>query len=191
MKDGRIPAGSVERYAPSTARAMPGSRTARPLTMTTTRREAAPTSPGRSTSPATWTVPCTPSTSTNRAAKSCPHTEATRARNEAAGASTRASRPSEVTRRRSSGRVSARVTSVSAMARHSDRALRRNLRLAGTLWNRSRTSTVVPRRRAAGSTDSTCPPAARTCVPSPSPVAVSSNRRETEQMAGSASPRKP
>ena len=98
---------SVERYAASAARTRPGSRTARPLTVSSRRRLERPTSAGRWTRPLTRTGPLTSSTATSASAASTPHSAATRSRNDAAGASADASRPSCVTAMRTSGRASA------------------------------------------------------------------------------------
>ena len=90
-----------------------------------------------------------------------------------------------------SRRESAMVPRTSRIARHSERAPRKNLSRAGALKNRCATRTVVPRRRAIGVTLANAPPAARTSVPAPSSGAVSSSSCDTEQIAASASPRKP
>jgi len=58
------------------------------------------------------------------------------------------------------------------------------------LKKRPRTVTVVPRCRAAGATCSSRPPVTASSVASP-PSEVSNVKRETDAIAGSASPRKP
>ena len=70
-----------------------------------------------------------------------------------------------------------------------------NFRRAGVLKKRSRTSTVVPRARATSSTPRTLPPSTAIRVPTTTPTSpsaqVSMRRRETDAMAGMASPRNP
>src|SRR5262245_21282630 len=69
---------------------------------------------------------------------------------------------------------------------------RRNFFRAGTLKNRSRTVIDVPGASAASSQRSILPPAISTTAPVDSVVErVSSNKRETEAIEGSASPRNP
>lgn len=131
--DGRAPAGRVERYAASAARRIPGSRTSRPLTTSSARRVAAPTSAGRSTSPDTRTGPRTSSTSRNPATASGPQSAASRARNEGAAGRSSATRPSCRTVRCTSRRSTATACTASTMARHSARAPRRNFCRAGVL----------------------------------------------------------
>ena len=68
----------------------------------------------------------------------------------------------------------------------------RNFRRAGTLKNRSATSTMVPSDAEASLGEAPSPPSTRTSVPWASPRArVRSVNRETDAMLGSASPRKP
>ncbi len=81
--------------------------------------------------------------------------------------------------------------STSAMARVSTAALFRNLARAGTLKNRFRTVTVVPRWRAQSSAPMIRPAETRTRVPTPPASAVSRVSRDTDAMDGSASPRNP
>ncbi|PYP51061.1 MAG: hypothetical protein DMD45_08945 [Gemmatimonadetes bacterium] len=57
--------------------------------------------------------------------------------------------------------------------------------------NRARTVTVVPRWRTTSSTASRLPPTSRSLVPVTPSGEVSSSNRETEAIAGSASPRNP
>jgi hypothetical protein len=72
------------------------------------------------------------------------------------------------------------------------RSLFRNLRLAGTLKNRSRTSTVVPTGCDAGTTLLTVPLSADTFAPmAASRARDMSCMRDTDAMLGNASPRKP
>ena len=69
---------------------------------------------------------------------------------------------------------------------------RRNLRRAGVLKNRSRTSTTVPGRVPAGRSKTVVPPSTSISHPeSASPPRVRSRNRETEAIEGNASPRKP
>ena len=71
-------------------------------------------------------------------------------------------------------------------------SLRTNLRRAGTLKNRSRTSTVVPGGWAAGRTSACSPPSQRISAPACAPATREAMRsRATEPIEGSASPRKP
>ncbi len=70
--------------------------------------------------------------------------------------------------------------------------LRTNLRRAGTLKKRSRTSTVVPGGCAAGRTGVTVPPSTQISAARSACVGwETTRRRDTEPMEGSASPRKP
>ena len=79
-----------------------------------------------------------------------------------------------------------------AMCASSVCSVRRNLRRAGTLKNRSRTVMMVPFGSADSSQRKILPPAISTVVPVVSSAArVSSSRRDTEAMDGRASPRKP
>jgi hypothetical protein len=105
-------------------------------------------------------------------------------------ATARRSAPSTCSSNPTSGWASARVTTASPDARVSLAAERRNLRRAGVLKKRVRTTTVVPRWRTASDTRSRRPPLTLSSVPE-SPSEVVSVRRETDAMAGSASPRKP
>src|SRR5688572_26556211 len=96
------------------------------------------------------------------------------------------------TRSSTSGRASASCRSHSSMWPSSVRSARRNLRRAGTLKNRSRTSTVVPCGCALGSTAPTRPPSTSSVAPwSASRWRDESEKRLTEAIEGSASPRKP
>ncbi len=71
-------------------------------------------------------------------------------------------------------------------------SLRTNLRRAGTLKKRSRTSTVVPCGCAAGRTGLTWPPSTLISAPACASCArVAIRRRDTEPIEGSASPRNP
>src|SRR2546425_1149087 len=90
-----------------------------------------------------------------------------------------------------SGRVRARTLSASTTARVSVAWARKNFRRAGVLKNNARTVTVVPRCRTASSTASRFPPTTRIRVPERPSGEVSSSKRATEAIAGSASPRKP
>ncbi len=90
-----------------------------------------------------------------------------------------------------SGWASARVATASHTRRLSLAADRKNLRRAGVLKKTARAVTVVPRCRAASLTRSMRPPLTWTSVASPSAMAVTSVKRVTEAMAGSASPRNP
>ena len=73
----------------------------------------------------------------------------------------------------------------------SDAAAFRNLRRAGTLKNKSRTSTVVPALPAAGRTSPTRPPSSRISWAGSSPRRLRMRARDTLPMLASASPRKP
>ena len=91
------------------------------------------------------------------------------------------------------GRLSAIRRTTSSTWRNSVASVRRNLRRAGVLKKRSRTSTVVPTGWATGSGASKRSlPSPRTCQPlSASGVREASSSRLTEAMLGRASPRKP
>ncbi len=90
-----------------------------------------------------------------------------------------------------SGRVSASSVTTSTAARVSVAWARRNLRRAGVLKKSPRTVTVVPRCRTASSTASRFPPVTRRRVDASPSDEVSSSNRDTDAMAGNASPRNP
>jgi len=100
-------------------------------------------------------------------------------------------RSSLVSVKATSGRVSASSVTTSTAARVSVACARRNLRRAGVLKNSPRTVTVVPRCRAASSTASRLPPVTRSRVATSPSDEVSSSNRDTDAIAGSASPRNP
>ncbi len=91
-----------------------------------------------------------------------------------------------------SKRESASRSTIRAMCCVSVRSARRNLRRAGTLKNRSRTSTVVPTGCAAGSGEVTAPLSASIAYANDALALRETRRmRDTEAMLGNASPRKP
>ena len=90
-------------------------------------------------------------------------------------------------KRDSTSRSTSRAMCVSSVV-----SLRTNLRRAGTLKNRSRTSMVVPGGCAAGRTLVSAPPSTSSCAACSAPAARETIRsRDTEPIEGSASPRKP
>ena len=90
-----------------------------------------------------------------------------------------------------SGRASASWVTASTAARVSVAWARKNLRRAGVLKNSPRTVTVVPAWRTAASQPSRLPPATESRTPARPSDEVSSSSRDTDAIAGSASPRKP
>ena len=120
-----------------------------------------------------------------------PHSALTRSMALAAGRTSISVRSSLASVNAVSGRVSASSVTASATARVSVAWARRNLRRAGVLKNNARTVTVVPRWRTASSTPSRFPPTRRSRVPVAPSGEVSSSKRDTEAIAGRASPRKP
>lgn len=91
-----------------------------------------------------------------------------------------------------SGRAIARRRTTSWHAAYSERGVRRNLRRAGTLPNRSSTRMRVPGGKAAGPSSVTTPWSVTRFQPSSAPRGrLSMVRRATEPIEGSASPRKP
>ena len=120
---------------------------------------------------------------------------AARSSGEAPAAVAMAARPPVRSVKPTSGRASATRTTASLAWPASAAVDRMNLRLAGVLKKRSRTSTVVPRARATSSTASILPPSTEMRVPTTASGGpsgqVSMRIRHTEAMAGMASPRKP
>ena len=101
-------------------------------------------------------------------------------------------RPLFLSRHSTSNRVNARLRSTESTCEDSVRSVFRNLRRAGVLKNRSRTSTVVPGGCAAGRGASTTPPLHSTLHAEAASLARETTRNwATEAMLGSASPRKP
>ena len=91
-----------------------------------------------------------------------------------------------------SGRESASLTMKSLMRAPSVWFVLRNFLRAGVLKKRSSTLTVVPMLQPASMKSGSLPPVMVTRVPRSSPSRrVSSEKRETEAIVGSASPRKP
>ncbi len=90
------------------------------------------------------------------------------------------------------GRASASDFTSSSMCPNSVRSARRNLRRAGTAWNRSCTSTQVPTAPEAGcGAPKRAPAASMRQACSASRVREVSCKRDTEVIDASASPRKP
>jgi hypothetical protein len=79
----------------------------------------------------------------------------------------------------------------SVMAALSARSVFMNLSRAGVAKNRSRTSTTVPWLPATGRTGCSVPPSTRISAPSAPVVRERIDKRDTEPIDGSASPRKP
>ena len=95
-------------------------------------------------------------------------------------------------RKATSKRASAKRSITFTTCDSSVLSLRRNLRRAGTLKNRSRTSTSVPAGCADGRGPSTTPPSTTISAPRAVPMAREAMRsRATEPIDGRASPRKP
>ncbi len=100
--------------------------------------------------------------------------------------------PSTLQRNATCGCASARRRSAASQWPVSVDAVLRNLRRAGVLKNKSRTSTVVPDARAAGVTDDSVPPSDSIChACAASTVALHKRTRATDATEASASPRKP
>ena len=150
---------------------------------------------GEVTTPWTRTSPRAASTRTSLRAASRPSAMAARSSGEAPAAVAMAARPPERSVNPTSGRASATRTTASLAWPDSAGADFMNFRRAGVLKKRSRTSTVVPRARATSSTASTRPPSSAMRVPTTAPAGpsrqVSMRIRQTDAMAGMASPRKP
>ncbi len=171
------------------------SRTARPFTNRYcwsgwAREQAGRPSQPRSVSPAdscstysACVMNCSPTRRAMRASASA---------REAAAGTLKISRRLCVSRNATSARASASRVSMRARCENSVASLRTNLRRAGTLKNRSRTSTVVPTGCAAGATAPDSPSVQRTSAPSATDAVRDTMRsRATEPIEGSASPRKP
>ena len=109
-----------------------------------------------------------------------------------AGASDRVIRPLFRSRHSTSNLASAMLRNIESTCEDSVRSVFRNLRRAGVLKNRSRTSTVVPGGCAAGRSAAALPPSHSTLHAESAPSARETSRNfATEAMLGKASPRKP
>ena len=123
---------------------------------------------------------------------SWPRTCATRSPRGSTRRNSRATRPSRERTNVTSGRASAAASTTSPTCALSVAVDLRNFFRAGTLKNRSRTSTVVPTAHPAGFTRGGEPPSIDTSVPSSLPPSRVVRRSfDTDATLGSASPRKP
>ena len=142
--------------------------------------------------PATRTPCSTRSTASRRSVVSQPHRAAMRWRRSAAAGAVRAARPPLVTRNWAAGWASASWPTVRRVAASSVAGAFKNLRRAGVLKKRSCTSTLVPTSAGTPSRWATTPPSPPSRRPSGAPPArLVTVKRETAQIAASASPRKP
>ncbi len=117
---------------------------------------------------------------------------ATRSCREAARTTSRATRPSRVSVKATLGEPRAARTTTSPTWPLSVDVAFRNLRRAGTLKKRSLTSICVPAAQPVGFTSVGPPPSTVSAIPaSCSRGRVEREKRETDAMLGSASPRKP
>src|SRR6056297_387931 len=171
------------------------SRTSRPLTkkycMSACERENA----GRAIQPCSLSPLCSVSIVSAESTKSPPQTRSTRASrawSSAAPGRLRLALPLCLSSKATSIRASARRLTSSSMWLYSVRSVFRNLRRAGVLKNRSRTSMTVPGGVANGSMSPALPPSHSMRMPDSAPSGREpSDSRDTEAMLASASPRKP
>ena len=142
--------------------------------------------------PATCTPCSTRSTASSRSVVSQPHSAPTRWRRSAAAGAVSAARPPLVTRNCVAGCARASWPTMRRLADSSVAGALRNFRRAGVLKKRSWTSTVVPTSPGTLSRWLSTPPSPASRRPSAAPRArLVTVKRETAQMAASASPRKP
>ena len=193
-RPGAGPAASVPAKARSTAWAAPRSRTYLPLTSRYSARPVGSEWSGEQTTPWTRTSPRRASTATRWRCGLAP--ERVRCAlgqglARAGGERPNAHRPLSVNP--TSGRPSATRITASARCPDSVEAARMNLRLAGVLKKRSRTSTVVPRvRRCRARPRGWCHPRPRPgCRPRRRPTRCRAGSGRRRRWPGRASPRKP
>ena len=189
---GYCPPASASPNPARTACRTTSSRTLRPFTNRNCRSGRARAALGGPRYPCIERSPASKSISSAPAANSSPTSLESRRRGSMRCVASTTLRASWCNVNETSGRASARRRTASSACRSSVRGVRRNLRRAGTLKKRSRTSTTVPAFAAAGSTAETVPPSTRTRAPlSASCGRLASTSLDTEAMLGSASPRNP
>ena len=147
---------------------------------------------GGARSPERWIPSCSAATGTRAPASSAPKRRRTRAPRSMSRSRSNTRPPSCTTTKPVPTWARARRCRTSRQRPSSVAVRFRKARRAGTLWKRSRTSTVVPRGAPAAVTAPIAPPASSTDQAWSSPARRERMRaRETEPIEARASPRKP